>query len=464
MTIFSIIKNNRNINNFRKSELIYHIDDCPPIAEIIFLAFQHLLAMCLAVITPALIICQSLNLPIEDTKHIVSMSLFSSGLASILQIKTWGPIGSGLLSIQGTSFNFVNPLIIAGTTLKDNGADITTMMATLFGTLMIASFTEIFISRILHLLKDIITPLISGIIVVIIGISLIQVSLISIGGGVSAITNHSFGEPKNIILAASVLFFILLFHRQNNTCFRVGSLLISTLIGCFFAWTNDMLPNNVTPLSELKLTIVLPTPLYYGLNFDFSLLLPLILVFIITSFEAVGDITATADVSEQPIYGSHYMNRLKGGVLANGINSMFATIFNTFPNSCFSQNNSLIQLTGVASRYVGFAVAFMLILLGIFPIFSELIQYIPEPVLGGVTIFMFGTIAASGIRILSRENINRRAMIIIALSLSLGLGVSQQPQILQFAPQWVKTLFSSGITTGGITAIILNLFLPIEKK
>ena len=156
--------------------------------------------------------------------------------------------------------------------------------------------------------------------------------------------------------------------------------------------------------------------------------------------------------------------KLKGGVLANGLNSFVSAVFNTFPNSCFGQNNGVIQLTGVASRYVGFVVALMLIVLGLFPAVSGFVQHIPEPVLGGATLVMFGTIAASGVRIVSREPLNRRAILIIALSLAVGLGVSQQPLILQFAPEWLKNLLSSGIAAGGITAIVLNLIFPPEKQ
>lgn len=188
------------------------------------------------------------------------------------------------------------------------------------------------------------------------------------------------------------------------------------------------------------------------------------LVFMVTSLETIGDITATSDVSEQPVSGPVYMRRLKGGVLANGINSCVSALFNTFPNSCFGQNNGVIQLTGVASRYVGFLVALMLIVLGLFPAVSAAVQHIPEPVLGGATLVMFGTIAASGVRIVSRQAIDRRAILIIAISLAVGLGVSQQPQILQFAPDWLKTLFSSGIAAGGITAIILNLIFPADQE
>ncbi|MFP1823704.1 nucleobase:cation symporter-2 family protein [Lonsdalea quercina] len=444
-----------------RSELIYRLEDRPPLPQTLFAAGQHLLAMFVAVITPALLICQALGLPAQDTQHIIRMSLFASGLASILQIKTWGPVGSGLLSIQGTSFNFVTPLIMGGLALKNGGADVPTMMAALFGTLMVASCTEILLSRVLHLARRIITPLVSGVVVMIIGLSLIQVGLTSIGGGFAALNDHSFGAPKNLLLAGVVLLVIILLNRQRNPYLRVASLVIAMAVGYLAAWLMGMLPKEMS--STAQSAIMVPTPLYYGLGFDWSLLVPLMLVFMVTSLETIGDITATSDVSEQPVRGPLYMKRLKGGVLANGLNSMLSAVFNTFPNSCFGQNNGVIQLTGVASRHVGFVVALMLIVLGLFPAVSGFVQHIPEPVLGGATIVMFGTIAASGVRIVSREPLNRRAIMIIALSLAVGLGVAQQPLILQFAPDWLKTLLSSGIAAGGITAIVLNLVFPQEK-
>lgn len=444
-----------------KSELIYRLEDRPPLPQTLFAACQHLLAMFVAVITPALLICQALGLPAQDTQHIISMSLFASGLASILQIKTWGPVGSGLLSIQGTSFNFVSPLIMGGMALKNGGADIPTMMATLFGTLMLASCTEIILSRFLHLARRIITPLVSGVVVMIIGLSLIQVGLVSIGGGYGAMNDHTFGAPSNLMLAGSVLVVIILLNRQRNPYLRVSSLVIAMAVGYALAWATGMLPDTGNMEKTTSLLMV-PTPLYYGLGIDWNLLIPLMLVFMVTSLETIGDITATSDVSEQPVSGPLYMKRLKGGVLANGLNSMLSAVFNTFPNSCFGQNNGVIQLTGVASRYVGFVVALMLIVLGLFPAVAGFVQHIPEPVLGGATIVMFGTIAASGVRIVSREPLNRRAIMIMALSLAVGLGVSQQPLILQFAPDWMKTLLSSGIAAGGIIAIVLNLVFPHE--
>jgi len=143
---------------------------------------------------------------------------------------------------------------------------------------------------------------------------------------------------------------------------------------------------------------------------------------------------------------------------------MLAACFNTFPNTTFSQNNGVIQLTGIGSRYVGYFISGIFVLLGLIPIFAGIIQAVPKPVLGGATILMFGTVAAAGIKLLSCVNLTRRNSLIIAMSLGLGLGVTFSPDILEQLPPLLKNIFSSGIATGGITALVLNLFIPGERE
>ncbi len=379
----------------RKADLVYQLNDRPPLPQTLFAALQHLLAMFVAVITPSLIICQSLGVPADQTNTIISMSLFASGLSSFIQIRTFGPIGSGLLSIQGTSFNFLGPIIGAGLALKAGGADIETMMAAIFGTILVASSAEILLSRVLQFAQRIITPLVSGIVVTLIGLTLVQVGLISMGGGYAAMADGSFGSLDKLALAGTVLAIIVLLNRAHNPYVRVASIVIAMLVGYVMAYLMGMV--NTDNLAETPF-IALPIPMQYGLGFDWSLFIPLVLIFLITALEAIGDITATSEVSGEPVKGPVYMKRIKGGVLADGLNSALAAVFNSFPNSTFSQNNGVILLTGVASRYVGYFIAGMLVLLGLFPGVASFVQLIPEPVLGGATIVMFGTIAAAGVR------------------------------------------------------------------
>ncbi|EGR0208540.1 uracil-xanthine permease [Vibrio vulnificus] len=445
-------------NPTRKTDLIYQLNDRPPLPQTLFAALQHLLAMFVAVITPSLIICQALGVSAEQTNTIISISLFASGISSFIQIRTFGPIGSGLLSVQGTSFNFLGPIIGAGLALKAGGASVESMMAAIFGTILVASFAEILLSRVLEYARRIITPLVSGIVVTLIGLTLIQVGLVSMGGGYAALGDGTFGSLDKLALAGTVLGLIVLLNRAKNPYVRVASIVIAMLVGYVMAYFMGMV--DTRQASSSSALVALPIPMQFGLSFDWSLFIPLVLIFLITALEAIGDITATSEVSGEPVKGPVYMKRIKGGVLADGLNSAIAAVFNSFPNSTFSQNNGVILLTGVASRYVGYFIAGMLVLLGLFPGVASFVQLIPEPVLGGATIVMFGTIAAAGVRIISRVDLDRRAILIMALSFSMGLGIAQKPEILQFMPEFIKSIFSSGVAAGGITAIVLNLLLP----
>lgn len=443
------------------SDLVYKLHDRPPVAQALFAAIQHLLALFIAVITPPLIISQALGLPTADTAHIISMSLFITGVASFIQIKRFGPIGTGLLSIQGTSFNFLGPIIASGLAMKGGGMSTEVMLAAIFGTALLAAPTEIILSRFLHLLRRVISPLVSGIVVTLIGLTLIKIGLTSVGGGYGALGDGSFGSLQNLALAGTVLGIIVIMNCVPNAYVRLSSILVAMVVGTVLAWYLGKIP--AAQFDEVPV-FAFPTPLKYGLGFEPSLFIPLVLVFLITALEGIGDTTATSEVSGEPVSGPIYMKRIKGCVMGDGVNSMLASVFNTFPVSTFSQNNGVIQMTGVASRYVGYFVAGILVILGLFPSISTIVQRIPDPVLGGATLVMFGSIAAAGIRILSRERLDRRALLIMAISFGVGLGVDQVPAILQHMPELVKNTFSNGMAAGGIMAIILNLIMPLSPQ
>ena len=209
--------------------------------------------------------------------------------------------------------------------------------------------------------------------------------------------------------------------------------------------------------------VSIPVPFKYGFSFDWAAFLPIALIYLITAIESTGDITANCIVSRQPIKGEGYLQRVKGGVLADGLNSLLAAFFNSMPNTTFSQNNGVIQLTGVASRHVGYYIAAILFVLGMFPIIGGVLQNIPKPVLGGATLVMFGTVAAAGIKILATEQLDRRKMLIMAVSFGMGLGAMMVPDMLSQMPKLVQSIFGSAITTGGLSAILLSVLLPEEK-
>lgn len=431
--------------------LIYGLEDRPPLRDTLFAALQHLLAVFVAIITPPLIIAGALKLDLETTGFLVSMSLFVSGLATFVQCRRVGPIGCGLLCIQGTSFSFIGPIISAG---------LVGGLPAIFGATIAGSVVEMLVSRILKYTRRIITPLVSGIVVTLIGLSLIKVGITACGGGEAAKAAGTFGAFEHVGLAGLVLVLIIFFNRSSNHYLRMSSIVIGLLIGYVVAWMMGIV--NFSALQDFG-TFNIPIPFKYGVFFDWSSIIALGLVYLITAIEAYGDITANSMISGQPVEGEKFMKRASGGILADGVNSMLAGVFNSFPNSIFAQNNGMIQLTGVASRYVGFFIAGMLVLLGLFPVVGLVFSLMPDPVLGGATLLMFGTVAAAGIRIIASQNINRKATLVIAISFSFGLSVELVPEILSQLPETLRNIFSSGITTGGVMAILTNALIQIKE-
>ena len=431
--------------------LIYGLEERPPLRDTLFAALQHLLAVFVAIITPPLIIAGALKLDLETTGFLVSMSLFVSGLATYVQCRRVGPVGCGLLCIQGTSFSFIGPIISAG---------LVGGLPAIFGATIAGSVVEMLVSRILKYTRRIITPLVSGIVVTLIGLSLIKVGITACGGGEAAKAAGTFGAIEHVGLAALVLVLIICFNRSNNHYLRMSSIVIGLLIGYVVAWIMGVV--DFSALQDFG-TFNIPIPFKYGVTFDWSSIIALGLVYLITAIEAYGDITANSMISGQPMEGEQFMKRASGGILADGFNSMLAGVFNSFPNSIFAQNNGMIQLTGVASRYVGFFIAGMLVLLGLFPVVGLVFSLMPEPVLGGATLLMFGTVAAAGIRIIASQNINRKATLVIAISFSFGLSVELVPEILSQLPETLRNIFSSGITTGGLMAILTNALIQIKE-
>ena len=434
-----------------KAELIYGLNDRPPLRETLFAALQHLLAIFVAIITPPLIIAGALKLDIETTSFLVSMALFASGVSTFIQCRRIGGIGTGLLCIQGTSFSFIGPIISAG---------LTGGLPVIFGACMAASTVEMLISRLLKYTRKIITPLVSGIVVTLIGMSLIKVGITACGGGAVAKSNGTFGSFEHVGLAALVLLLIIFFNRSSNRYLRMSSIVIGLVIGYAVAWCMGLVDfSSVQSYGGFNI----PVPFKYGLSFDWSAFIALGLVYLITAIEAYGDITANSLISGEPVEGKTFVKRASGGILADGFNSMLAGVFNSFPNSVFAQNNGMIQLTGVASRYVGYYIAGFLILLGLFPVVGLVFSLMPEPVLGGATLLMFGTVASAGIRIIAAQTIDRKATLVMALSFSLGLSVELVPEILSQLPETGRNIFSSGITTGGVTAILANALIRIKE-
>lgn len=265
--------------------LIYGLNDRPPLKDSIFAALQHLLAIFVAIITPPLIIAGALKLDLETTGFLVSMALFASGISTFIQCRRVGPIGCGLLCIQGTSFSFIGPIISAG---------LTGGLSAIFGACIVASSVEMLISRVLKYTRRVITPLVSGIVVTLIGMSLIKVGISACGGGAAAQADGTFGAFRHIGLAALVLVLIIFFNRSSNRYLRMSSIVIGLVVGYVLAWALGMVDFSAV---QSYGGFNIPIPFRYGISFDISAIIALALVYLITAIEAYGDITANSLIS-----------------------------------------------------------------------------------------------------------------------------------------------------------------------
>lgn len=438
-------------------ELMYQLDDKPAFAPAVVAALQHLLASFVGVITPTLIIGGTLGLG-DEIPYLISMALMVSGVATFIQVRRIGPVGSGILALQGTSFSFLSSVLAAGFVAKAQGGGPDEILSMIFGVCFVGAFIEIFLSQFIDKVKAFINPLVTGIVIVAIGMSLIKVGMTDLAGGATA---QDFGSFENLALGGSVMLLIIILNQMKNTFLRSSAVFIGLMVGLAVAIALGKVDLSKVSSAEL---FVIPIPFKYGFSFDWNAFIPIAFIYLITAIESSGDLTATSIVSGQPITGPVYRQRIRGGILADGVNSLIASVFNTFPNTTYSQNNGVIQLTGVASRHVGYYIAAFFFLLGLFPVIGAIFQQLPKPVIGGATLIMFGTVAAAGIRILSKVDFNRRTMLILAVSFGLAMGVGTVPDALKEMPKLVQSILGSAITVSGLTALILNWILPEDDK
>lgn len=347
-------------------------------------------------------------------------------------------------------------MIALGAGMKEGGLSEGAMVSTLLGVSFAGAFLVCFSAWLLPYLKKVITPTVSGVVVMLIGLSLVHVGIADFGGGFGAKADGTFGSMENLGLASLVLLIVLVFNCMKNPLLRMSGIAVGLIAGYIVALFLGKV--DFSALQNLP-PVTLPVPFKYGFAFDWHAFIAAGAIFLLGVFEAVGDLTATAMVSDQPIEGEEYTKRLRGGVLADGLVSVIATALGSLPLTTFAQNNGVIQMTGVASRHVGKYITVILVLLGLFPVVGRAFTTIPSPVLGGAMVLMFGLIAIAGVRILVGHGIRRREAVIAATSVGLGLGVGFEPEVFKNLP----VLFQNSISGGGITAVLLNLVLPEDK-
>ncbi|MBZ6004328.1 purine permease [Paraclostridium bifermentans] len=433
----------QKIKNQNNSGLLYRIEDRPNLQLSILLGFQHIVAAFGGIVAVPLVIGPAIGVDVRTTAMLVSSTIFVAGLATIIQARGIYKIGAKLPCIMGTSFTFVGPAITVGTSMG---------LAGIFGATILGSFIEMILSRFIKPLMKFFPPVVTGTVVTLIGLTLVPVSMDWCAGGIGSPT---YGSITNICIALMVMIIVVGFNIYGKGVLSSSSILIGMFVGYLTCIPIGLV--DFTPIKEASWIGLpgIPVILEHGIKFSLAGVAPFIIAYLVTTIETVGCLIAIGEASDTKTSSE----QLSKGVLADGLGSFLAGFFGVCPNTTFSQNIGLIPITKVSSRYVVIISGVIMMLLGIFPKLGALVASIPSPVLGGAGIVMFGVVAASGIKTLSKVNINNRNLIIISVSIALGLGITTRPELLTVLPESLKLLFGSGISTGTIFAVMLNILL-----
>lgn len=431
--------------NSTEVNLIYGVDDNLGIFKKILFGFQHIFAAFGGIIVVPLVISTALGFDTKTTTALISASILASGLATVIQARGIGKVGSRVACIMGTDFTFVSPAISVGSVLGIPG---------IIGATILGSLFEIVLSFFIKPLMKFFPPLVTGTVVTLIGLTLLPVSIDWAAGGAGS---ADYGNLKNILIAMFVLVITLILNNYGKGMISSASILLGIVIGYIVC-----IPMGLVDFTAIKEASFFSFPkiFEFGVTFDLKSVIAFIPAYFVATIGTVGCIKAIEETSN--ISGDD--KRVAGGVLADGVGSALGGIFGSCPNTSFTQNIGIISLTKVASRHVAVMAGILLVILGFLPKISAIITAIPNPVLGGVGIMMFGTVAAAGIRTLSNVKLTERNLLIIAISMGLGLGVTFRPEVISQLPEALKMIFSSGISTGTITALILNIVLKDNSK
>ena len=427
--------------------LRYPVDSKPPFGLTLLLALQHLLAALGGIIAVPLVIGNVLKLPTPDTIVLVNAALLVSGIVTIIQCRGIGPIGLRLPSVMGTSFTFVAAALAIG--FSEHG------VAGILGASLVGSFVMIIGSFFMPYVRKLFPPVVTGVVVVMIGLSLIPVAVDWFAGGQKGDVNYA--DPANLAMATFVLVLVVILVQWGKGIFSAAAIVIGMMVGYVVALILGWINFEAVKNAEI---VAIPQPLHFGLAFPISGIIGMSIAYLVTIVESSGNFLALGNATQTEITGKH----LRGGVLCDGVGSAFAAIMSTTPFSSFAQNIGVISLTGVASRHVVTVMGVLLIFAGIFPWFGALIVSIPSPVLGGAGLMMFAMIIASGIQMLDKVERSKRNGLIIAISIGCGLAVTTRPELLDKLPSFFKEVFGSGITVGSVLALVLNLILPKDKE
>ncbi|WP_414842265.1 nucleobase:cation symporter-2 family protein [Enterococcus saccharolyticus] len=404
---------------------------------------QHLLAMYAGAVAVPLLIGTGLGMDAQQMTYLISMDIFMCGLATLLQLTVTKYFGIGLPVILGCAIQVVGPAIMIGSQAG---------IGAVFGSIIVAGLFLMVTAGIFSKIKVLFPTIVTGTVITVIGLTLIPVAIGKMGGGDVSMSN--FGEPRYLLQAFITIALIIGIQAFGRGFIRSIAVLIGLAGGTLLAYL--MGDVNFSAISQAPVFQV-PQPFYFGMpTFDIVSIVLMIIIVIVCMVESTGVYFALGEITEQEVTGED----LKRGYRTEGLAILLGGIFNTFPHTGFSQNVGLVQLSGIKTKLPIYFAAIFLIILGLFPKIGALAQVIPEAVLGGGMLVMFGMVAVAGMRMLSKVDYNNdKNLLIVAVSIGFGLGFNMIPQLFDRLPETLQLFTSNGIVMSSLTAVVLNLVL-----
>lgn len=432
----------------KKYASVFELNGVPKLTQAFPLALQHVVAMIVGCVTPAIVIAEMAGLNEGDKVIFVQAALFIAAVSTLIQLfPLGGRIGSGLPVIMGVSFAYLPSMqAIVG------NFDI----ATILGAQLIGGVVAIFVGIFVTKLRKLFPPLITGTVVFTIGLSLYPTAVKYMAGGQSS---PNYGAWQNWLVAFLTLAVVVALNHFAKGILKLASILIGMIVGYIISGFFGMIDFSAVQGAGI---FQIPRPMYFGMKFETSAVMTLVILFIINSVQAIGDFSATSGggLDREPTD-----KELSGGIIGYGITNILGSFFGGLPTATFSQNVGIVATTKVVNRVVLGLAAGIILLAGFVPKFSALLTTIPQCVLGGATISVFASIAMTGIKLVVQQPLTYRNTSIVGLSVALGMGITQCSDALAQLPAWVTTVFGkSPVVVTTIAAILLNVILPKDKE
>ena len=422
---------------------LYQLNGMVPVHKAIPFGLQHILAMFVANIAPILIVGGACGLAASDMAMLIQSAMLIAGIGTLIQLFPLWRIGSGLPIVMGISFTFVSIMCYIGTNYG---------YGTIMGAVLIGGLIEGCLGLFAKYWMKIISPIVSASVVTAIGFSLLSVGSTSFGGGSGS---ENFGSVENWILGTITLLCCILFNIFAKSYWKQLSVLFGLVVGYLVA-----IPMGLVDFSSLAGTsvIALPHLMPFKMEFHLNAIISVTLIFLVSATETIGDTQALANSG---LNRSATTKEISGSLACDGFISSLSSLFGCMPITSFSQNVGLVAMTKVVNRFTIATGALIMILAGIFPIFGAVLATLPDAVLGGCTIMMFGTIVVSGLQMIGKCGYSQRNITIVALSLSIGIGFTQVPELFSVFPKIIETVFAENcVAVVFLVAVILNLILP----